>query len=121
VQLLLVRADAAPMAARALAKVHASHVRGLGRSPLVVAGVAVIPGHRPSHLRGARGGGGGEWGLRAWWGQGGEYAHLLRHAIGSLLLSIACLAGCSLAVGLSTLWPRCTYAAVDQSAARRLG
>ncbi|MCY2952664.1 MAG: hypothetical protein NTU53_11940, partial [Planctomycetota bacterium] len=47
--------DAAPMAARALAKVHASHVRGLGRSPLVVAGVAVIPGHRPSHLRGARG------------------------------------------------------------------
>jgi len=39
-------------------------------------------------------------------------AHLLRHAIGSLLLSIACLAVCSLAVGLSTLWPRCTYAAV---------
>lgn len=39
-------------------------------------------------------------------------AHLLRHAIGSLLLTIGCLAVCSLGVGLSTLWPRLAYAAV---------
>jgi hypothetical protein len=39
-------------------------------------------------------------------------AHLVRHSIGSLLLTIACLTACSLGVGLSALWPMFTYPAV---------
>ena len=39
-------------------------------------------------------------------------AHLIRHTLGSLLLTIACLALCSLFLGLSTVWPAMIYAAV---------
>jgi hypothetical protein len=39
-------------------------------------------------------------------------AHLLRNTLGCLLLTIICLALCSLAVGLSAVWPAAMYAAV---------
>jgi len=38
-------------------------------------------------------------------------AHLLRHAIGSLLLTIICLSACSLTLGLATRWPGFLYPA----------
>jgi hypothetical protein len=39
-------------------------------------------------------------------------AHLIRRTLACLLLTIALLAACSLAVGLSTVWPAAAYAAV---------
>src|SRR3982751_514336 len=39
-------------------------------------------------------------------------AHLIRRTLTCLLLTIALLAACSLAVGLSTVWPAAVYAAV---------
>jgi len=39
-------------------------------------------------------------------------ARLIRHTLGSLLMTIGCLALCSLCVGLSTVWPAMIYLAV---------